>query len=183
MISLIAIPRSPGAGIGRQAWLRAMCPNGRAGSTPAPGTFDNYSFIVSNIDKGYAYLILDNQIYELNLRTNISSLLSTIPEIALIIVFHYPMLQVISIPTVLIVFHTTNKCPAPSDSVKWNQILEVDRDSKMKRTQQRPLVTGDLTLAEATTAATIWGLSGTSILYLGTDPITTALGLGNIGLY
>lgn len=42
----------------------------------------NYSFIVSNIDKGYAYLILDNQIYELNLRTNISSLLSTIPEIA-----------------------------------------------------------------------------------------------------
>ena len=28
----------PGAGTGRQAWLRAMCPYGRAGSTPAPGT-------------------------------------------------------------------------------------------------------------------------------------------------
>ncbi len=28
----------PGAGIGRQAWLRAMCPLGRAGSTPALGT-------------------------------------------------------------------------------------------------------------------------------------------------
>ena len=29
---------SPGAEIGRQAWLRAMCPLGRAGSTPALGT-------------------------------------------------------------------------------------------------------------------------------------------------
>lgn len=28
----------PGAEIGRQAWLRAMCSYGRAGSTPAPGT-------------------------------------------------------------------------------------------------------------------------------------------------
>ena len=28
----------PGAEIGRQAWLRAMCPLGRAGSTPALGT-------------------------------------------------------------------------------------------------------------------------------------------------
>ena len=26
------------AGIGRQAWLRAMCPLGRVGSTPIPGT-------------------------------------------------------------------------------------------------------------------------------------------------
>lgn len=31
----------PGAGIGRQAWLRAMCPSGCAGSTPALGTFLN----------------------------------------------------------------------------------------------------------------------------------------------
>ncbi len=28
----------PGAGIGRQAWLRAMCPLGRMGSTPILGT-------------------------------------------------------------------------------------------------------------------------------------------------
>ena len=28
----------PGAEIGRQAWLRAMCPYGRAGSSPALGT-------------------------------------------------------------------------------------------------------------------------------------------------
>ncbi len=32
----------PDAGIGRQAWLRAMCPLGRVGSTPIPGTFFFY---------------------------------------------------------------------------------------------------------------------------------------------
>ena len=30
--------KCPGVGIGRQAWLRAMCPYGRAGSSPVPGT-------------------------------------------------------------------------------------------------------------------------------------------------
>ncbi len=34
----ISTPLCPGAEIGRQAWLRAMCPYGRAGSSPAPGT-------------------------------------------------------------------------------------------------------------------------------------------------
>lgn len=29
---------SPGAETGRQAWLRAMCPYGREGSTPSLGT-------------------------------------------------------------------------------------------------------------------------------------------------
>jgi protoheme IX farnesyltransferase len=65
----------------------------------------------------------------------------------------------------------------------WNQILERDRDAKMKRTQQRPLVQGHLTLTEASVAATLWGVAGTSLLALGTDPVTTALGLSNIGLY
>ena len=32
----------PGAEIGRQAWLRAMCPLGRAGSSPALGTLSAY---------------------------------------------------------------------------------------------------------------------------------------------
>ena len=40
--------RCPSAGIGRQAWLRAMCPYGREGSTPSLGTlahpFDSGSF-------------------------------------------------------------------------------------------------------------------------------------------
>ncbi len=64
-----------------------------------------------------------------------------------------------------------------------NQIYERDRDSKMKRTQQRPLVTGALSVNEAKAAATLWGVGGTSLLFVGTDPVTALLGLGNIGLY
>jgi protoheme IX farnesyltransferase len=70
-----------------------------------------------------------------------------------------------------------------SSAAGWNQILEIDRDSKMKRTQQRPLVTGVLTKTEATIAATTWGVAGTSLLAVGTDPVTTALGVSNIVLY
>ena len=64
-----------------------------------------------------------------------------------------------------------------------NQIYERDRDSKMKRTQQRPMVTGALTVSEAKTAAALWGVGGTSLLLAGTDPVTALLGLTNIGLY
>eukprot|EP00531_Pseudo-nitzschia_arenysensis_P007112 CAMPEP_0116136396 /NCGR_PEP_ID=MMETSP0329-20121206/11700_1 /TAXON_ID=697910 /ORGANISM="Pseudo-nitzschia arenysensis, Strain B593" /LENGTH=455 /DNA_ID=CAMNT_0003631257 /DNA_START=176 /DNA_END=1540 /DNA_ORIENTATION=- len=64
-----------------------------------------------------------------------------------------------------------------------NQIFEKDRDSKMKRTQQRPLVTGALSVDEAKAAATLWGVGGTSLLFVGTDPVTALLGVGNIGLY
>jgi protoheme IX farnesyltransferase len=70
-----------------------------------------------------------------------------------------------------------------SSAAAWNQILERDRDAQMKRTQQRPLVTGVLTMSEAKTAATVWGAAGTTILVLGTDPVTASLGLANIGLY
>ena len=70
-----------------------------------------------------------------------------------------------------------------SSAAAWNQILERDRDAKMKRTQQRPLVINTLTVKEASIAATLWGVSGTSILALGTDPVTASLGLANIGLY
>lgn len=70
-----------------------------------------------------------------------------------------------------------------SSAAGLNQIFEKDRDSKMKRTQQRPLVSGALTTSQAITAATLWGISGTGLLYFGTDPITTALGASNIVLY
>lgn len=70
-----------------------------------------------------------------------------------------------------------------SSAAAWNQIFERDRDAAMKRTQQRPLVRGNLTVSEATTAATLWGIAGTTILAVGTDPVTTSLGIANIGLY
>mmetsp|Transcript_23088 Transcript_23088/g.32334 ORF Transcript_23088/g.32334 Transcript_23088/m.32334 type:complete len:433 (-) Transcript_23088:62-1360(-) len=64
-----------------------------------------------------------------------------------------------------------------------NQIIEMDRDSKMKRTQQRPLVKGVLTKEQGQLSAATFAVSGTSILALGTDPITTFLGASNIALY
>lgn len=70
-----------------------------------------------------------------------------------------------------------------SSAAAFNQIFEIDRDRKMKRTQQRPLVTGRLTPREATVAASLWGVAGTSLLAAYTDPVTAALGAGNIGLY
>lgn len=64
-----------------------------------------------------------------------------------------------------------------------NQIYERDRDSMMKRTQKRPMVTGALTVDEAKLAATLWGVGGTTLLIAGTDPVTALLGVSNIGLY
>lgn len=70
-----------------------------------------------------------------------------------------------------------------SSAAAWNQIFEVDRDKLMKRTQQRPLVDGTLTIGQAQTAATLWGVGGISLLAYGTDPVTTMLGASNIVLY
>ena len=70
-----------------------------------------------------------------------------------------------------------------SSAAALNQILERDRDARMKRTQNRPLVQGHLTVGAATCQAVAWGVGGTAILAAGTDPVTTALGVGNIGLY
>lgn len=70
-----------------------------------------------------------------------------------------------------------------SSAAAWNQVLEVNRDARMKRTQQRPLVQGDLTPRQAAVAATAWGVTGTGLLAACTDPVTTVLGAGNIALY
>eukprot|EP00521_Asterionellopsis_glacialis_P014752 CAMPEP_0195298372 /NCGR_PEP_ID=MMETSP0707-20130614/23337_1 /TAXON_ID=33640 /ORGANISM="Asterionellopsis glacialis, Strain CCMP134" /LENGTH=427 /DNA_ID=CAMNT_0040360455 /DNA_START=102 /DNA_END=1385 /DNA_ORIENTATION=+ len=70
-----------------------------------------------------------------------------------------------------------------SSASALNQIIEMDRDAKMKRTQQRPLVKGVLTKEQGQLAAATFAASGTSILALGTDPVTTMLGASNIALY
>ena len=43
------VTTSPSAGTGRQAWLRAMCSFGRAGSTPALGTKNYFKFSITDI--------------------------------------------------------------------------------------------------------------------------------------
>jgi len=64
-----------------------------------------------------------------------------------------------------------------------NQIVERSRDAKMKRTQLRPLVTGALSVGQAQRAALLWSVAGTGVLWVGTDPVTTMLGVGNMALY
>ncbi len=53
----------------------------------------------------------------------------------------------------------------------------------MKRTGNRPLVTGAVSKKKALGLGCLTGASGGLILGLGTDPLTTILGVGNIGLY
>lgn len=54
----------------------------------------------------------------------------------------------------------------------------------MKRTQKRPLVTKEVVSSNGAYALAVsTGFLGGSTLYFGTDPITTALGVGNIALY
>jgi heme o synthase len=43
--------------------------------------------------------------------------------------------------------------------------------------------TGAPTNQQAIAAATTWGIGGTALLWYGTDPVTTALGVSNIALY
>ena len=65
-----------------------------------------------------------------------------------------------------------------------NQIFEQDRDARMKRTAKRPLVTKKVFSTNGAYAlAATTGLAGGTTLYFGTDPITTALGVGNIAMY
>lgn len=71
-----------------------------------------------------------------------------------------------------------------SSASTLNQIFEHDRDKRMKRTAQRPLVTKRVIgIPGAYFLAATTGISGGISLYMFTDPITTALGVGNIALY
>ncbi|KSU68242.1 protoheme IX farnesyltransferase [Arthrobacter sp. NIO-1057] len=72
---------------------------------------------------------------------------------------------------------------AAGASGAFNCYLDRDMDKLMKRTKGRPLVTGDLTPKEALIFS--WALAITSlvVLWVGTNPLTTALGLAAILLY
>ena len=65
----------------------------------------------------------------------------------------------------------------------FNQVFEVERDSNMKRTRNRPLPSGKISIKEAV----LWGIStgtlGTGLLVANTNPVVAALGVGNIILY
>lgn len=58
-----------------------------------------------------------------------------------------------------------------------NQIVDMRRDQAMRRTQDRPLATGALSLTEAVGVAAILGISGTSLLWHVSNPLATILTL------
>lgn len=72
---------------------------------------------------------------------------------------------------------------AASSANTWNQLIETENDRRMKRTFLRPLPSG----RASKQFAVGWGLTSAgasaAILGLGTNPLTAALGMGNLALY
>lgn len=64
-----------------------------------------------------------------------------------------------------------------------NEIWERDYDKLMKRTQNRPLPTKQISLSEAYWFTSIIALMGISILWVFTNPLTTGLGVLSMILY
>ena len=58
-----------------------------------------------------------------------------------------------------------------------NQVFEVDRDKLMKRTSDRPIVTGELTKKNAIIYSSLTGISGFLILYILTTPLAGVIAL------
>jgi protoheme IX farnesyltransferase len=65
----------------------------------------------------------------------------------------------------------------------FNQVIEAPQDALMKRTQGRPLPTGRLSRAQALTFGAGATAASAAVLLAGTNPLTAALGMGNIALY
>lgn len=64
-----------------------------------------------------------------------------------------------------------------------NQYHEVPFDAQMSRTKNRVLVKGLLEPAHAVGFAAMSSITGLSVLYFGVNPLTAALGTGNLILY
>ncbi|UYQ79181.1 heme o synthase [Glutamicibacter sp. JL.03c] len=72
---------------------------------------------------------------------------------------------------------------AAGASGAFNCYIDRDMDKLMKRTKGRPLVTGDLTPKEALIFSWALAIASLVVLWFGTNPLTTALGLAAILLY
>jgi len=64
-----------------------------------------------------------------------------------------------------------------------NQVIEVEQDSLMSRTAERPLVRRSMGIGEATAIALITGALGTIVLWLTFGPLTGILGLMSLFMY
>ncbi|KAJ9139955.1 hypothetical protein P3X46_030646 [Hevea brasiliensis] len=64
-----------------------------------------------------------------------------------------------------------------------NQVLEISNDAKMKRTRQRPLPSGRLTIPHAVAWASSVGLAGTALLTCKANMLAAGLAASNLILY
>lgn len=72
---------------------------------------------------------------------------------------------------------------AAGASGSFNCYIDRDMDKIMKRTKGRPLVTGEVTPREALIFSYLLGIASLVVLWFGTNPLTTALGLAAILFY
>ncbi|KAJ7979157.1 protoheme IX farnesyltransferase, mitochondrial-like [Quillaja saponaria] len=64
-----------------------------------------------------------------------------------------------------------------------NQVFEIKNDAKMKRTRERPLPSGRITIPHAVTWASVLGLSGTALLAAQANMLAAGLAASNLILY
>ena len=65
----------------------------------------------------------------------------------------------------------------------FNQIIEKDLDKLMHRTKLRPIPTGNLTVNQALFFCGIFGVIGTVLLWVFTNPLSGIIGFASIVLY
>ena len=70
-----------------------------------------------------------------------------------------------------------------SGASAWNQILERDRDARMKRTASRPLPSGLLSSNEAAWFGTLLGLAGLAVLSIGVNTLSALVAFTTFALY
>ncbi len=65
----------------------------------------------------------------------------------------------------------------------FNQIIEKDLDKLMHRTKSRPIPTGNLTVNQAFVICAIFGVIGTILLWVFTNPLSGIIGFASMVLY
>ncbi|HRO38659.1 MAG TPA: heme o synthase [Flavobacteriales bacterium] len=68
-------------------------------------------------------------------------------------------------------------------STAFNEVIEVEQDSRMARTKERPLVSGTMGMAEAITIAVVAGAAGTFLLWSTFGQLTGILSLLSLFIY
>jgi protoheme IX farnesyltransferase len=86
-----------------------------------------------------------------------------------------------TLPILLATAAGTALCSASANA--FNQLQEVPFDAQMTRTRTRPLVRRAITPLHAMGFALATGVAGPLLLWTSVNPVTAALGAGNIALY